>query len=231
MKLRRHMLRKLIMEGAGAGEPPKEGKTYVRAQGTTLVIDGKKYFIEPKINFRDRMTFEEERDDEMVPVKDLVNIYNNEGSVKDDAIIKKIIDKLNKEMSSFPNRLHSVEKIPAGLYGGKSRSRIKPEKKPGGDKDEGWSKSKQPPEMKQKWQELVKIDKDIANRFGSKGSYKEWQKWYMVSTKDKDAWKVLKKPKRKYLNKKETLDLLDILLKANKGTLEERLMRKWFNVL
>ena len=96
-------------------------------------------------------------------------------------------------------------------------------------KSKGWSS--QPPEMKQKWQELVKIDKDIASKFGSKGSYREWQRWYMTSTKDKEAWEALGKPKRKYLSKKETLDLLDILIKSNKGTLEERLMRKWFNIL
>lgn len=103
------------------------------------------------------------------------------------------------------------------------------EKEPEKKKNGGWSS--QPPEMKQKWQELVKIDKDIANKFGSKGSFREWQRWYMTSTKDKEAWEVLGKPKRKYLNKKETLDLLDILIKSNKGTLEERLIRKWFNIL
>lgn len=110
-----------------------------------------------------------------------------------------------------------IEKLEKGKGKGKKK------------KSGGWSS--QPPEMKQKWQELVKIDKDIASKFGSKGSYREWQRWYMTSTKDKEAWEALGKPKRKYLNKKETLDLLDILIKSNKGTLEERLMRKWFNVL
>ena len=96
-------------------------------------------------------------------------------------------------------------------------------------KEKGWSRH--PAEMKAKWQELVKLDKDIANKFGDSGSYGSWQRWYMTATKDPEAFEALGIPKKKYLQAKETLALLDILLKSNKGTLEERLMRKWFSVL
>jgi len=103
------------------------------------------------------------------------------------------------------------------LPGSESGDAVK-KKKSGGDaqkKKSGWGNH--PPEMKEAWLDFLQTpDSNYAEVHGPKGgTYREWQRWYMTATKDSGAWELIKKPKGKYLNNSETIQLLKILKDPN----------------